>query len=81
MLQIQSHHCFDRLAWLFKTAPTEIACRVVRPSVPVERAVQVTAVYPPGIVAGISIALGMGTTRSLGCCSSSRAIGAYWRLT
>lgn len=60
VLQIQSHHSFDRLAWLFKTAPTEIACRVAQPSVPVDLAVQVTAVYPPGIVAGISLALGHG---------------------
>ncbi len=59
-LQLQAHHVFDRLAWLLKSEPTEIACRLTRPSDEAELAASVLAVYPPGIHVAISVALSHG---------------------
>ncbi|MDI1289238.1 MAG: hypothetical protein PSX37_04710, partial [bacterium] len=59
-IQLQAHHVFDRLAWLLKSEPAEIACRLTRPSDEAELAASVLAVYPPGINVAITVALSDG---------------------
>lgn len=58
-LQLQSHHSFDRLAWLLKSTPAQIACRVVRSPSTAEISAQISAAYESGVVAGISLSFGL----------------------
>lgn len=59
VLQLQSHHCFDRVGWLLGSEPRMVACRVVRlPSEDTERAAQVTVAYANGAVAELALSFG-----------------------
>ena len=60
VLQLQSHHCFDRIGWLLDSEPRTVACRVVRlPREETERAAQVAVTYDNGAVAEIALSFGM----------------------
>jgi predicted dehydrogenase len=60
VIQLQSHHCFDRIGWLLGSEPRTVACRVVKlPSEETERAAQVAVTYANGAVAEIALSFGM----------------------
>ncbi|MBO9522396.1 MAG: Gfo/Idh/MocA family oxidoreductase [Nocardioidaceae bacterium] len=57
-LHLQSHHSFDRLAWILGSRPAEIACRVVRPPGSADVSAQIAARYESGVQAGIALSFG-----------------------
>jgi predicted dehydrogenase len=60
VIQLQSHHCFDRIGWLLDSEPQKVACSVVRlPSEETERAAQFAVTYANGAVAEVGLSFGM----------------------
>lgn len=60
VIQLQSHHCFDRIGWLLDSVPQEVACRVAKlPSDETERAAQLSVTYANGAVAEVALSFGM----------------------
>jgi predicted dehydrogenase len=60
VIQLQSHHCFDRIAWLLDSEPRTVACRVVKlPTEQTERAAQIAVTYANGAVAELALSFGM----------------------
>ncbi|RNL62533.1 gfo/Idh/MocA family oxidoreductase [Nocardioides marmoriginsengisoli] len=57
-IQLQSHHSFDRIAWLIDSDATGVSCRIVRPPGSAEVSAQISATYRSGLVAGISLSFG-----------------------
>lgn len=62
VLQLQAHHCFDRIAWLTNRPVREVSCLVYAAPSGAATAAQITANLEGGIMAGI--ALSFGTTYS-----------------
>ena len=60
IIQLQSHHCFDRIAWLLDSLPQQVGCRVARsPSDETERAAHITVAYSNGAVAEMALSFGL----------------------
>ncbi|HUZ55292.1 MAG TPA: Gfo/Idh/MocA family oxidoreductase [Streptosporangiaceae bacterium] len=58
VLQLQAHHCFDRIAWLTDRPIREVSCRVHAPPSGAATAAQITARLEGGAVAGIALTFG-----------------------
>jgi predicted dehydrogenase len=59
VIQLQSHHCFDRIAWLLGAAAQRVSCAVVRLPAGAEESAQIAVEYAGGVVAGISLSFGL----------------------
>ncbi|MBO4205269.1 Gfo/Idh/MocA family protein [Micromonospora echinofusca] len=58
IVQLQAHHCFDRLAWLVGSPLTEITCRTVGPAGGAPTAATLSGVLASGAVVGIGLSFG-----------------------
>ncbi|MFI2713883.1 Gfo/Idh/MocA family protein [Micromonospora sp. NPDC018662] len=58
IVQLQAHHCFDRLTWLVGSPLTEVTCRTVGTAGGVPTAATLTGVFASGAVAGIGLSFG-----------------------
>lgn len=59
VLQLQSHHCFDRITWLLDRRVSDVTCRVAGPPSSAETAAHITARLDGGVVAGIALTFGV----------------------
>lgn len=60
VLQLQSHHCFDRVRWLLDRPITSVRCAVTRADATAEQAAVIAARLGSG--ASLTVALGFATT-------------------
>lgn len=60
VLQLQSHHTFDRQRWLLGRPAVQVACTVVPLPGGTERSVQISADYGDGAISGTSLSFGLG---------------------
>ncbi|MFG2045757.1 Gfo/Idh/MocA family protein [Dactylosporangium sp. NPDC048998] len=58
VLQLQSHHCFDRLPWLVGEPLAELTCRTAGLVGEAESAATITGTFASGAVAGIALSFG-----------------------
>lgn len=59
-IQLQSHHCFDRIGWLLDSVPEQVACRVATlPEEETERAAHLAVTYANGAIAHVALTFGM----------------------
>ena len=58
VLQLQAHHCFDRIAWLTGRAVREVSCQLYAPPSSAATAAHIVARLGGGAVAGISLTFG-----------------------
>lgn len=58
VLQLQAHHCFDRIAWLTASAVRDVSCVVYATPGRAGTAAHITAQLESGAVAGISLTFG-----------------------
>lgn len=59
VLQLQSHHCFDRIAWLLGRDIREVTCRVATLPSGAENAAYITAALDGGSMAAIALSFGV----------------------
>ncbi len=59
VLQLQSHHCFDRIAWLLGRDVRDVSCRVATLPSGAENAAYITAGLDGGAVAAIALTFGV----------------------
>jgi len=60
VVQLQSHHAFDRVGWLLGKQPVRLAASTVGLFQGAARSAQVTVHYPGPVTAGISLSFGLG---------------------
>lgn len=58
VLQLQSHHCFDRITWLTNRQVREVNCSLYEPAASAATAAQITVGLEGGILAGIALSFG-----------------------
>ncbi|MFF5233551.1 Gfo/Idh/MocA family protein [Dactylosporangium sp. NPDC000521] len=58
ILQLQAHHCFDRLPWLVGGPLAELTCRTTGLAGEAESAAAITGTFASGAVAGIALSFG-----------------------
>jgi predicted dehydrogenase len=59
VLQLQSHHCFDRIEWMLGRRIREISCRVAGPPSSAETAASITAGIEGGALATVALTFGV----------------------
>lgn len=59
VIQLQTHHIYDRLHWVLGTLPHRVSCSVIMLATGAPQSAQITAEYPGGVLAGSSLSFGL----------------------